>query len=619
MPSPALLAGLATFLLALHLLVLPSQADIYMHNPRGSNNRLVAASNNRLFDSQNNNNGGYHWGPKMHFLTGSRLSIEWTHQHSCANPNTHCNIVIQYMCQDDGIADRLGWDTWHIRDGVSNDIIPDDVNTYNQLQADPQEFQARGDEPARECVTGSGDGCQVYTYGMHEPYEYYQACKVRPRNQGLFVADQNPGNQATRTRQNPGGTRRGFECPEERDYYPYWYPSPWKDIAVLVDDSDDCDYFTTNSQNKRAKGYCSLPQFATEKTCLDGGGRWDWFTWGIGEPDCFVMRRDDRDNHLGNSGGGPYTSMYNWTIPDDVNERCVLRIRYNISTGDYSRNLDYRHNGAELSPVTNNPSVPLFNDDLYKVRLAVNTAQFGRTFQDRSHVFAIRDRGVDDIKRIFNINVRGKRGNIVQVYPAVEYDFTPNNLDVRVGDYIHFQWTGADSNPTGNDGEGTLGTDRSNVVFVNHLSKNYPAGDQDFFSGSSTARRFAYLDQDPEQCAADYQAMLDEGLNQDQRERDPRNCELLNAASRYFDGGLLEITEDHAWTTYHYISTRNNNFSNRSQKGTITVVPFLPVWAIVLVSLGGLFCLVSLALSGVMMWARFHPQSGLAHTFSKLS
>ena len=58
----------------------------------------------------------------------------------------------------------------------------------------------------------------------------------------------------------------------------------------------------------------------------------------------------------------------------------------------------------------------------------------------RSFSFAIAKRSPDlEGKTIHNLNVRGKRGNIVQVYPAVEYDFVPNRLVLNTGDYIHFQ------------------------------------------------------------------------------------------------------------------------------------------------------------------------------------
>lgn len=78
--------------------------DIYLHNPRGSNNRLDEDSRNRnnarrLFDSQNNDRGGYNVGG-MYYYAGSTLAVEWTNQHSCNDPNNHCNIVLQYMCGD---------------------------------------------------------------------------------------------------------------------------------------------------------------------------------------------------------------------------------------------------------------------------------------------------------------------------------------------------------------------------------------------------------------------------------------------------------------------------------------------------------------------------------------
>jgi hypothetical protein len=60
MPRLQLLVLVACLLAAIH-------ADVYLHMPRGSNNRLNEASvnranANRLFDSQNNNKGGYNVG-----------------------------------------------------------------------------------------------------------------------------------------------------------------------------------------------------------------------------------------------------------------------------------------------------------------------------------------------------------------------------------------------------------------------------------------------------------------------------------------------------------------------------------------------------------------------------
>lgn len=42
----------------------------------------------------------------------------------------------------------------------------------------------------------------------------------------------------------------------------------------------------------------------------------------------------------------------------------------------------------------------------------------------------------------------------------------------------------------------------------------------------------------------------------------------LDDAGTYFDLGPKKVTGS---GTYHYMSTRNNNFSNRSQKGRIII------------------------------------------------
>jgi hypothetical protein len=49
------------------------------------------------------------------------------------------------------------------------------------------------------------------------------------------------------------------------------------------------------------------------------------------------------------------------------------------------------------------------------LRMEINTNQVSRTFQDRSQVFQIVKRPKElENANIFNLNVRGKRGNIAQ-------------------------------------------------------------------------------------------------------------------------------------------------------------------------------------------------------------
>ena len=708
----------------------------------------------RLFDSQNNNRGGYNVG-SLNYYEGEIIPLEWTNQHACGNDHNDCQIVIQYMCSD------------NLRDGVTTRTIPDQPS--NCLNND--------------CNTD-------VRYGMHEDYDYYTNCKYRKRNKGLFTSDRNlRGETAIYTRQNNAGTRRGYECPEERDHYPYWHPTPWIDWVVFTNNASRCDFYRNNSENVVGRHYCAIPDaWYHHKVSTGGNGRsgfipnnkwdceglnndtspmvaflrdlrspqheqllsvveaefqgcisdirscfdnaWDnatldacladWrenrtitieelesvcpdcpaghvvhpdskstcplcvpeacvedsvpaiynatlnatctegmlpdiinaslcvYDWcpsryndsskfqqeadncrasylnvtglrlvdsndsscarrEIIERECFLsnlpkarwrrapshsevyphvrapqcMESDwSRVNHLGNGIGG-HTNGWNLTYPGFAHERCATRIRYNITTWDYT-GLD-PHNPGHINSTLNkdsgngpahinvgsdhgiqttdsmrpwenargylfeqNPQVQIFDfytlrmfcedpdltipddptycytrltngsvnvegrqassrfycpvyyqavavdpaDQTYKcfngtgylpgsatdndfdLQLAINTAQLGRTFQDRSHRYksTLRD---DELRKscgnIYSLNVRGKRGNIVQTFPGTEYDFTPNRLHVREFDCVHFQWTGSNTNPNHNDGQGKQGTDRSNVALLEYV------------------------------------------------------------------------------------------------------------------------------------------------------
>jgi len=717
---------LQVLLLSFSLFLVSVQADMYLQSVRGSNNRLDEANRernngNRLFDSQNNDRGGYNVGKLNYFVT-EKVPISWTNQHGCGTEDVkHCEVILQALC--DPMA----------RDGTTTQRIPENPANCRNFNCDTD-----------------------VKFGRHESYDYYQTCKQTQRNKGLFQASQNPNrDDATRTRQNPGGTRRGYECPEERDYYPYWNPSPWIDLAIWTKDTQKCAALQAESQNVKSKWFCDVPSEVadannfgngigktpiTEEDCnglntattqVGGNTTTLTATWtevqpnGFPAPEC-LESRPTRPNHLGLVGGQTQWT-YEWTVPEafladgESEKACTFRVRYNISedydasakasdidattgtvsiaaltTGGFQTEgaanpenkvydnlanvVDSRHNrkqggggNANNRPSTlqlwkkygmtddevgydadeneidnhndgtngqglgakrdytlrNNPKPDIlgqtFGNDDYRLRLqlAVNTAQYGRTFQDRTHMTYVmqrpKDAGNAEIKLI---TVAGKRGNIVQTFPGTEYFFVPEVAHVRQFDYVHFMWSGSNTNPNNNDGQGKQGTDRSNVCPMNGAIYDEDKPEDGVINAGTIARSGgdglntgknmigsigtsypAYVKEPAGYARANVYENQVRATNEDGTEkpkcgkqeqvqppiagftldaaealctgrRDPGavndfgNMEELDDAGASFSMEPQQATQIGCW---NYVSTRNNNFSNRSQKGTLCV------------------------------------------------
>jgi hypothetical protein len=538
----------------------------------------------------------------MSFYEGSKLTLAWNAQHGCGGNNyddphnLDCNFVIQYTCNTDNtkITDKAF--QVNIRNGGNTNIPDAETATYANVAGK---------------VT-SNDNNQR---GRHENEYSYFECANRGRNKGLFTADQKlNGDTAKYTRQNPNGGRSGLECPEERDYYPYWAPTIWRDIAYLTSETkntnvDVCNVVKTESQNVKDKYRCTsaTPTAATlapitEEECTTAGGTWtktDKF--GIAAPECLEAGWS-RDNHLGNTREGDYQN-YTWTVPSwteltNTNKfaaegqyvSCNIRIRYNITTADYDPWNTFSTSNNEPSVISQNPTLDL-GADRQGLQLALNTAQTGRTFQDRTHMITIKKRPTAlNNKVIKNLNTIGKRGNIVQTFPSVEYYFMPRNLVVTTEEYVHIQWTGSNThnngNPggdgqTGDDGQGQGGTDRNNFVLTRSEGENFPVAldkaDEHMWKYTTCyiPQPDGTLDTLSKDGAANFSidcALIFATSGQIRTIAEATaaiNAQLNDAPASLIGGVLIKVSKPGRYT---FMSSRNNNFTNRSQKGVLTVV-----------------------------------------------
>lgn len=113
-----------------------------------------------------------------------------------------------------------------------------------------------------------------------------------------------------------------------------------------------------------------------------------------------------------------------------------------------------------------------------------------------------------------------------------------------------------------------------------------------------TAKKMAYVGMDHSSCDRSL-----EGNNENTANNDPKNCAKLNPAPARFDGGLHKFKKG----VYHYLSTRNNNFSNRSQKGTLRVEHSFSRGEVAGMVIGGLVTLCFLAGFGLFIKSRKSP------------
>lgn len=190
---------------------------------------------------------------------------------------------------------------------------------------------------------------------------------------------------------------------------------------------------------------------------------------------------------------------------------------------------------------------------------------------------------------IVYVQATGRRGNIVQTYPAIEYKFVHEEMEVPYGACLLWQWGNSwfNENQNPNNAEGWRYSDAHNVVEVKDLAHNFPRGHyttkdgnvEQYVSGffNEVESKFFALQDQAEILQAGVRATANNAQKKsftckketevDDDDNHPLLCGKLNLPR----GKIQYATVANTPGMFKFMSTRNNNFSNRKQTMSISV------------------------------------------------
>ena len=137
---------------------------------------------------------------------------------------------------------------------------------------------------------------------------------------------------------------------------------------------------------------------------------------------------------------------------------------------------------------------------------------------------------------------------------------------------------------------------------------DWDTGSNKFFKSEAQAVSFALLDS-KENLNARNRDCEEFEAGDDNENNDPQNCGKLNYASALWQPGSNGLfTINHERQKFSFVSTRNNNFSNRSQKFMVRVTG-LQEWEVAVISISVVMAVLA-PIGGFLFWAMYMKGMG---------